>query len=110
MHESSKTSPGDTTPSGTGSHGFFAGSSGYSSGRKRLITILFLLWTGWVAGVAYKTGRGDKGDAAEQNVHLSKEVRILQEQLQIADDNWIDCIERKPIRFPGETMLRVVSR
>jgi hypothetical protein len=106
MHESSKTSPEGTTPSGTGSRGFFAG----SSGRKRLIAILILLWTGWVAGVAYKTGRGDKGDAAEQNVHLSQEVRILQEQLQIADDNWTECILDTHIYDPGQTTLRNIAQ
>lgn len=106
MPESSKTSPGGTTLGGTGWPAFFAG----SSGRKRLTGILVLLWTGYVAVVAYKSGRGDKGDAAEQNVHLSQEVRILQEQLQIADDNWTQCILDTHIYDPGQTTLRDIVR
>ncbi len=104
MPDNSRTSPGGTTPSATSWRG---SSSGFSKGTKRLVAVLIVCW---VAGVAYKTGRGDKGDTAQQIVQLSQEVRILQKQLQIADDNWADCIKRQPIRFPGETTLRIVTR
>lgn len=45
-------------------------------------------------------------DAAEI-ARLIARVADLSNELQVADDAWADCILDEPIRFPGETTLRV---
>jgi hypothetical protein len=45
-------------------------------------------------------------DAAEI-ARLRERIADLSNELQVADDAWADCILDDPIRFPGETTLRI---
>jgi hypothetical protein len=64
----------------------------------------------FVAGIAYKTGRGDAWDNSEAVAKWSRRARAAEEALQVMEDAWTQCILNEPIRYPGDTTLRLTGR
>lgn len=71
-----------------------------------LQALVVIGWTAFVAGVFYKTGRGDAYDVTDQLANLSRRARAAEEALEVMTDAWTECVLSEPIRFPADTALR----
>lgn len=78
--------------------------------KSRYKALVILLWSAWLAGVSYKTGRGARFDATDQIASLSRRARAAEEALEVMRDLWSDCVLREPIIFPSDTALRQTAQ
>ena len=78
--------------------------------KTRYHVVLILGALGFTAVVAYKTGRGARGDADQNAILSNQRIRILEEQLDVILNEWGRCIQGDHVVFPGDTALKNISQ